>query len=112
MILPAGRTVGVGDERRLAAFARQPERMRGAEREQAGQVEVLRAAGQELRVAVVEQLAEAEAAGVDRGAVDRVARDGAGGGDDGAGAAEAGDGDGRRTSGASRPWRCAGTSRA
>ena len=97
MILPAGRTVGVGDERGLAAFARQPERMGGAEREHAGQVQVLRAAGEESRIAIVEQLGEAETARVHHRMVDRIAREGAGGGHDGAGAAEAGDSHGRRT---------------
>ena len=42
-------------------------------------------------MAVVEQLGESEAAGVHHGTVDRIARDGTGGGDDRAGAAETGD---------------------
>src|SRR5205823_5530351 len=77
-------------------FTRQPEGLRGAEGKETGEVEILRAAGEELRVAVVEQLAEAETGGVDHGPVDRVAGDGARGGHDRAGAAEAGDGHQRR----------------
>src|SRR5258708_34189654 len=78
-VLLAGQTVGVGDDGRLAPFAGQPERQGGAQGEEAGEVEVLRAAGEELRVAVVEEFAKAETSGVDRGTVNRVAGDGAGG---------------------------------
>jgi hypothetical protein len=79
-----------GREERGIRFAGDPERLGGGEAEEAGDVEILRAAGQEHRVAVIEQLAEAETLGLDGGLGDGSAGHGAGGGGDGAHLAEAG----------------------
>src|SRR5579872_453371 len=93
--LLAGGAVSVGDDRRVAPFASEPQGPWRAEGQEAGKVEVLRTARQELRVTVIEQFAEPERARVDCGTVDRIARDSAGGCDQGARAAKPGNSDRR-----------------
>src|SRR5262249_1622957 len=90
-----GSIVHLRNGSRNTFFASDPEALRSAEGEEAGHVEVLRAAGQEVGVPVVEDTSEAEASGVDGGGVNRIAGDRTGSSGNGAGVAEGGDGDGR-----------------
>ena len=62
-ILPLPRHASVpGGSRdcRFFALARQPQRVGGAQGQEARQIEILGTAGQELRITIIQQLAEAE----------------------------------------------------
>ena len=82
-----------GREERGVFLSGDPEGLGRGDAEQAGDVQILRAAGQEHRVAVIQELAEAEAGGIDRGLGDGSASGGTCGGRDSAHLTEAGEGD-------------------
>jgi hypothetical protein len=82
-----GRNVG------FFLFALEPKGKFPIQGNQAGDVEVLRSAGEEVRVTVVEHISEAETARLDGGAIDCGSGEGAGGEGDGSGFAAGDDGD-------------------
>lgn len=72
-------------------FADEKDRVRGVEGDEAGKVEVFGGTGEELGVAIVEDLGETEAVGLGGEVIDGIAGESAGGDGDGSGFAEGND---------------------